>query len=827
MAIKVLKFGGSSVANPERIVECGQVLAAKCSTGSVQHLVVCSALGGATDDLGNLGRLAQEGDAGYRDLARAFRDRHMKCALDLLDEGTYHAVEPELKERLGHLDDLLYGIYLLRELSARTFDELTGLGELLSVPILWGHFTDLGLAPHRLDARNLICTDDRFGAARVDKSATQARFDAAGIDSHQLLIMEGFVGATSEGVPTTLGRGGSDLSAALAACFVKATAMEKWTDVQGMMTCDPSVVPSARVMPALSYAEGMELCHFGAKVVYPPTIAQLKESGIPLHIFKTGHIEAPGTCIGGALGETVDRANRGVRGLSSMKNVSLITVSGGGLIGAPDFTRRMFTALSIAGVTTILITQGSSEPAVTIAVADSDSASAGTALELEFGSDQQLGLIDDLKVEAGLAIVALVGDGMRARTNVSGRAFATLGRNGVSVRAIAQGSTERNISIVLPERHVRKALQSLHASFFEREIKRLHIFCLGVGNVGGTMVRQILDQQGKLLEQRGIDLVLIGMANSKKMRIDSGGITGDDWLEQLQAHGEPSSPEAFVQGIIDMDLENSVIVDNTASHEASDIYEMALRHSIAVVASNKIGTSDAMPRYLGLKELALEHGVEFRFETNVGAGLPLIDTIQHLVQSGDKIHKIEAVLSGTLNYVFSNFNASTTFSDVIIKARKAGLTEPDPRTDLSGVDVQRKILILAREAGNTLEIKDVENSGFLSPAMMKGSIDSFMAALPTIEEAMQNRQAEAEKQGGRLIYVASWDDSRKGAKAQTGLDIVGPDHPFYAIEGVQNIVLIHSDRYNEEPLIVQGAGAGAEVTAMGVFADLIRIAASR
>ncbi|MDG2425458.1 MAG: bifunctional aspartate kinase/homoserine dehydrogenase I [Flavobacteriales bacterium] len=826
--MKVLKFGGSSVANPQRIQACGEVLLRKQKADpSERHLVVCSALGGATDALDFMGRKAQSGDSGYRDLARDFRDRHMQCALDLLKKPTYDSIEPELKERLGHLDDLLYGVYLLRELSTRTFDELIGLGELLSLPILWGHFKDLELAPHRLDSRDIFCTDDRFGSARVDKSATSKRFDSADIKGHDLLIMEGFIGSTSEGVPTTLGRGGSDLSAALAACFVGASAMEKWTDVRGMMTCDPSVVPSARVMPTLSYAEGMELCHFGAKVVYPPTIAQLKEFSIPLHIFKTDDPSADGTCIGSSEDAPLSKANRGVRGLSSMKGVSLITVSGGGMIGAPDFSRRLFTALSIAGVQTLLMTQGSSEPAVTIGVFDRDSNAAQAALEMEFGSDQQLGLIDELKVETGHAVVALVGDGMRARTNVSGRAFATLGRNGVSVRAIAQGSTERNISIVLPEKHVRKALQALHAAFFEREIKRIHIFCLGVGNVGGTMVDQILAQQKEMLEKHGIDLALIGMANSSKMRFDISGISEDRWLDQLKTDGEASSPEGFVQRAIDMDLENSVLVDNTASKEASDVYEVALSHSIAVVASNKIATSDAMPRYLNLKDLALEHGVEFRFETNVGAGLPLIDTIQHLVQSGDQIHKMEAMLSGTLNYVFSNFDTSSTFHDIIVKARKAGLTEPDPRTDLSGIDVQRKILILAREAGNSLEIDDVDASGFLKPEMMKGSIDEFMASLPSIESAMQKRVAEAVAVGGRLKYVATWDSSRKGKKAQTGLQVVGPEHPFYSIEGVQNIVLIHSDRYNESPMIVQGAGAGAAVTAMGVFADLIRIAASR
>ena len=823
--MQILKFGGSSVANPDRIRACGRVLAHKRQQNGYRAMVVCSALGGITDALGNAGRLAQSGDGGYRDVAREIHDRHIQCALDLLERPTYDAIETELKERLSHLDDLLYGIYLLREASARTLDELMGLGERLSVPILWGHFTDLGFSPQRLDALELMRTDDRFGSARLDVETSRHHFSQAGFDQGDLFLMEGFIGTTPQGTPTTLGRGGSDLSAAYAACFLDATALEKWTDVAGMMTADPRMVPTARVIDELSYAEAMELCHFGAKVVFPPTVAQLSEKDIPMHVRLTDDPESTGTLIvPPAKRQDAPLSNRGVAGLSTLKNITLITVSGGGMVGVPGFSRRLFTALSLAGVNVVLVSQGSSEHAISIAVADGDAAEAEAALNQEFGAEQQLGRIEPLVIESGFAIVALVGDGMRQQSGIAGRAFGTLGRNGISIRAISQGSTERNISIVIDAKHERKALQAIHQAFFETEVKRLHIFCLGVGNVGGTMVDQVLAQCEDLKQVRRLDLRIMGLANSRKMLIDPNGVTGD-WRAQLAEATTDSSPEAFVQAIADLDLENSVLVDNTASAEAGEVYEQALAHSIAVVASNKVATSSEQARYEGLKELALRAGVEYRFETNVGAGLPLIDTIQHLVQSGDRIHKIEGMFSGTLNYVFSNFNGDITFKKVIEDARAAGLTEPDPRTDLSGVDVQRKILILAREAGYTLEMADVEGKGFLLDSQMEGNIDAFMESLPQIEDAMQAQWKAADAKGERLKYVGSFD--AKTGKASTGLTTVPADHPFFNIEGTDNIVLLTTDRYAERPLIIQGAGAGAAVTAMGVFGDLIRIAASR
>ena len=822
----VLKFGGSSVAAPDRIRACGRVLLhKKAHQPEAGAFVVASALGGVTDALVAAGKAAMEGQGTYRETARELRDRHIQCALDLLEPSTYAAAEEELKSLLSHLDDLLYGIFLLRELSDRTRDELIGLGERLSVPILHGHFQDLGLQPARLSALEMMKTDDRFGNARLDLEHSAARFRELDLQSTGLFIMEGFIGTTEDGTPTTLGRGGSDLSAAYVASFLQADVLEKWTDVDGMMTANPAVVPTAQVIRELSYNEAMELCHFGAKVVYPPTVATLADVGIPLHVRKTDDPESKGTLVLAAEkkhdGST---RNRGVCGLSSLKSITLITVSGGGMVGIPGFSRRLFTALSLSEVNVVLITQGSSEHAITIAVDDADARKAKRILEMEFGSDQHLGRIDELIVEDGYSVIAVVGDGMRQQSGISGRAFATLGRNGISIRAIAQGSTERNISIVIDSRHERKALQSLHQAFFEEEVKRLHIFCLGVGNVGGTMVDQILAQSVDLKRVRRLDLRIIGMANSRKRLIDPNGITGD-WRAQLSDATTDSSPEAFVQAIADLDLENSVLVDNTASKEASDVYEQALAHSIAVVASNKIATSAEQDRYEGLKQLALRAGVEYRFETNVGAGLPLIDTIQHLVQSGDRIHKIEGMFSGTLNYVFSNFNGDITFQKVIEDARAAGLTEPDPRTDLSGVDVQRKILILAREAGYTLEMADVEGKGFLLDSMMEGSIDAFMDSLPQIEDAMQAQWKAADAKGERLKYVASFDG--KTGKASTGLTTVPADHPFYNIAGTDNIVLLTTDRYAERPLIIQGAGAGAAVTAMGVFGDLIRIAASR
>ena len=813
------------MANPDRIRACGRVLAHKRQTDGYRAMIVCSALGGITDALGKAGNLAQAGDGNYRKVAREIHDRHIQCALDLLDSKTYSAIEAELKERLSHLDDLLYGIYLLREASARTLDELMGLGERLSVPILWGHCTDLGFAPQRLDALELMRTDDRHGAARLDINASREHFAQAGFDQGDLFLMEGFIGRTAEGIPTTLGRGGSDLSAAYAACFLNASVLEKWTDVAGMMTADPRMVPSARVIDELSYAEAMELCHFGAKVVFPPTVAQLSEQDIPMHVRLTDDPESTGTQILPPNKRSdAPLSNRGVAGLSTLKNITLITVSGGGMVGVPGFSRRLFTALSLAGVNVVLVSQGSSEHAISIAVSDADAKDAEAALNEEFGSDQELGRIGPLVIESGFAIVALVGDGMRQQSGIAGRAFGTLGRNGVSIRAISQGSTERNISIVIDAKHERKALQALHQAFFETEVKALHIFCLGVGNVGGTMIDQVLQQRDELKAVRRLDLRIMGLANSRKMLLTDTGISGD-WKTKLAESQTESSPEAFVQAIADMDLENSVLVDNTASADAAEVYEQALAHSIAVVASNKVAASDAQERYAGLKQLALRAGVEFRFETNVGAGLPLIDTIQHLVQSGDRIHKIEGMFSGTLNYVFSNFNGDITFKKVIEDARAAGLTEPDPRTDLSGVDVQRKILILAREAGYTIEMADVEGKGFLLDSQMEGSIDNFMDSLPQIEEAMQEKWKAADAQGERLKYVGSFD--AKTGTASTGLTTVPADHPFFNIEGTDNIVLLTTDRYAERPLIIQGAGAGAAVTAMGVFGDLIRIASSR
>ena len=823
--MQILKFGGSSVANPGRIRACGRVLAHKRQTEGYRAMIVCSALGGITDALGKAGHLAQAGDGNYRKVAREIHDRHIQCALDLLDSKTYSAIEAELKERLSHLDDLLYGIYLLREASARTLDELMGLGERLSVPILWGHCTDLGFDPQRLDALELMRTDDRHGAARLDINASREHFAQAGFDQGDLFLMEGFIGRTAEGIPTTLGRGGSDLSAAYAACFLNASVLEKWTDVAGMMTADPRMVPSARVIDELSYAEAMELCHFGAKVVFPPTVAQLSEQDIPMHVRLTDDPESTGTQILPPNKRSdAPLSNRGVAGLSTLKNITLITVSGGGMVGVPGFSRRLFTALSLAGVNVVLVSQGSSEHAISIAVSDADAKDAEAALNEEFGSDQELGRIGPLVIESGFAIVALVGDGMRQQSGIAGRAFGTLGRNGVSIRAISQGSTERNISIVIDAKHERKALQALHQAFFETEVKALHIFCLGVGNVGGTMIDQVLQQRDELKAVRRLDLRIMGLANSRKMLLTDTGISGD-WKTKLTESQTDSSPEAFIQAIADMDLENSVLVDNTASADAAEVYEQALAHSIAVVASNKVAASDAQERYAGLKQLALRAGVEFRFETNVGAGLPLIDTIQHLVQSGDRIHKIEGMFSGTLNYVFSNFNGDITFKKVIEDARAAGLTEPDPRTDLSGVDVQRKILILAREAGYTLEMADVGGKGFLLDSQMEGSIDDFMDSLPQIEEAMQEKWKAADAQGERLKYVGSFD--AKTGTASTGLTTVPADHPFFNIEGTDNIVLLTTDRYAERPLIIQGAGAGAAVTAMGVFGDLIRIASSR
>ena len=701
----------------------------------------------------------------------------------------------------------------MRELSPRTQDYIVSFGERLSTTIIAAYFAQQNVPTRLVQSTELIHTDAQFTNAQVDLTATYAHIKQELGTEDKLMVVQGFIGSNKSGETTTLGRGGSDYSAAIFAHALEAEAMEKWTDVSGMLTSDPRIVPTARVIQDITYAEAMELCHFGAKVIYPPTIHPLMEKGIPLRVRNTFKPEDAGTTIG------PDGASEGsIKGLSSIGGIALITLSGGGMVGIPGFSRRMFSALSYRDVNVILITQASSEYSITVAIEESHVPQAVSCLEEEFELDMSRGKINPVGVETGLSIVALVGDNMRHQVGLSGRAMYQLGKNGINILAIAQGSSERNISLVIDSADVAKSLNTLHEGFFDAEIKRLHLFLAGVGNVGGALIAQLAAQQQTLLEEHGLHLVVSGMANSRKRILDADGIDLSTWESRL-AEGEDTTIDSFVEGMKALNLRNSVFVDNTAHANVAEVYETVLESSIAVVCSNKIAASASQERYQGLLDRARRYNTQFRFETNVGAGLPIIDTLQNLIKSGDRICSVQAVLSGSLNFVFNNFSADTTFEAVVRQAMDEGYTEPDPRIDLSGVDVQRKILILARESGHRMEMGEVTNVPFLPAALMEGDVDAFLGGLPGIESMMQKKLAAAAAQQYKLKYMAQF----KNGQAEVGLQEVGPDHPFYAIEGKDNMVVIFTDRYAEQPLVIKGAGAGADVTASGVFADIIRI----
>jgi len=820
--MEVIKFGGSSLVNAAAMSQVADVLWAR---KEVPKFVVLSAMGGTTDALIRAGQLARAEDPAWHTVVSDLRQRHLDACEALLTGPLADAVMAEVEDGFGFVRSLCEGLQLLHEFSEHTRDALASMGERLSVPIVHALLVQRGFDVGRLSALDIVATDDHYGSATVDRPEMSQRLAAAmtELSDKHVVLMEGFVGRDGHGEVTTLGRGGSDLTASLVASMLGAAHMEKSTDVPGMLTADPRVVPSARIIDSMSYEEAMELCHFGAKVIYPPTLLPLREAGIPLVIRSTFDTDAKGTTV-----SANPDSGRGVRGVSSIDGMALVTLVGGGMVGIPGYSRRMFMALSMRQVNVVLITQGSSEHSITVAVQEAEVDQAIEALNEEFESDVKVGKVEPFRVERGLSILALVGDAMHHQTGLSGRAFDSLGKNGINIYAIAQGSTERNISIVIRKKDVSKALRALHSTLFEREIRRIHLFCMGVGNVGGTLIDQIRDAHDDLLATRSIDLQVVGLANSRKHVLNEAGIELADWRNVLDRDGQPGSLEDFAAAMHDLNLENAVFVDNTASADVASTYEAVLGASIGVVASNKISAADTQDRYDRLNALALAKNTQYRYETNVGAGLPVIDTIEHLIQSGDRVHRIDAVLSGTLNYLFSTFGPECGFVEAVQGAMDAGYTEPDPRIDLSGVDVQRKILILAREAGFAMEMADVDNPGFLPAELMEGSVQDFLDQLPTAEAGMQAKLAAAAAEGLQLRYVATFElDASGKPTARVGLQSLPPEHAFCQLQGSDNVVMLKTDRYAARPLIVQGAGAGADVTAMGVFADIMRFAATR
>lgn len=810
--MQVLKFGGSSVGSPEAIQQVIEIVSNKLKSGSV--VTVVSAFGGVTDLLLQCGQLAAEGNDAYKEPIQELTSRHLAAVKQLIPIQQQSSVLSAVKKLCNEVEDLCNGIFLLGETTERSKDKLVSYGELLSSQIITAAFQNRNIPTTWWDSRKLILTDARFGNASVQVDATRKRFqDALQNLSTSLVLMPGFIASTEKGITTTLGRGGSDYTAALAAACLNASILEIWTDVSGMMTADPRWVPNAKIIPTISYQEAMELSHFGAKVIYPPTIQPVMNQQVPVWIKNTFAPNDPGTCI------QLEGYKNGspVRGISSISKLALLSLEGSGMIGVPGFSRRLFEALSHQQINVILITQGSSEHSICVGVDEASAEKAKEAVDQEFAPEISTQKVDPLEIEKGLSIVALVGEQMKSHPGISGRLFGALGRNGVNVRAIAQGSSERNISAVISTNDVRKAINLLHEEFFETTLKQVNLFISGVGNVGSRLLQQLRQQQQYLQHHNKLQLRVIGLANSKQVLFKDDGIDLANWKAELDA-SPMASIHQFCDGIIQRNLRNTVFVDITASEEVAGVYPRLLEKSCAVVACNKIACSSPYSFYRELKEKARSNNTQFLFETNVGAGLPVIGTLNDLLRSGDKINRIEAVLSGTLNYVFNHYDGSKPFSDVVAQAQVEGYTEPDPRLDLSGIDVMRKIMILAREAGETLEMDAISNERFLPESCMKGSVEDFYAAMTQEEAHFRQLFDRAHGNGNKLKFVASYNHGQ----AAVGLQEIPPAHDLYHLYGKDNIVLFYTERYPDQPMVIKGAGAGADVTASGVFADILR-----
>jgi aspartokinase/homoserine dehydrogenase 1 len=823
--MKVLKFGGTSVGSPASIRSLVDILSA-CHQRKERFAVVFSAFSKVTDTLIEMAQKACKGDKAYLDILEKLRHRHFDALRQLLEPDNRPAVEAQLEANFEALGNVLQGIYLLREVSPRSLDFVVSFGERNSTFIIAHVMRQAGMPTDFLDARELVRTDAHFGSAKVDFEETN-RLIRAHFEAHtDIQAITGFIGSTAEGLTTTLGRGGSDYTAAIFGAALEASAIEIWTDVDGVLTADPRRVKEAFTLPSMSYREAMEMSHFGAKVIYPPTILPALHKNIPLYIRNTFNPSFSGTYIG--LNPPEPQAapvlesgwDSAIKGISSINQICLLTLQGSGLFGVPGIAARLFKALAQAGVNIVIITQGSSESSITFAVSPAQAKLAQRAAEKEFAFEVREGLIEPLKIEDNLSVIAVVGENMRYRPGIAGRVFQALGKNGVNIVAIAQGSSELNISVVIHALDETKALNAIHESFFLSDTTTLHLFLVGVGLIGGTLLRQIEAQAAFLREKRNLEIRVVGLANSKRMVFDEEGLQLDGWEAQL-GKGEAFSMLRFVEQMKAFNLPNAIFIDNTASAEVASYYEEILEASISISTPNKVSASSPYQRYQHLKYLADKRGVQWRYETNVGAGLPIITTLNDLIHSGDRILKIEGVLSGTLSFIFNTFCAAgetRPFSAIVREAKERGLTEPDPRDDLSGADVRRKLLILARESGLPLEAEDIAVENILpAPCLAAPSVDAFFAALVAEDAHFEALRQAAALEGRALRFVAKLDEGKAGVV----LEKFDQSHPFYFLSGSDNMVVFSTERYRERPLVVRGPGAGAEVTAAGVFAEVI------
>jgi len=812
--MKVLKFGGSSLASAASI----KLVRAIIKHQAIQQKiwVVVSASGKTTDNLVNLTQLAHVKDESYKTELKLLEQHHITICKELLTIGAQTSVISFIKSSCNILEQLLDAVYWLEDLSPKTQDKIISFGELLSAHILEKIVSQEIESTQYKDSRNLIKTNSHFTKAKVDFNLTNEivkLFEAN--NKAQVTILGGFISANKNQETTTLGRGGSDYSAAIYAAALDAEVLEIWTDVSGLYTTNPKLVKQAKPIANISYEEAMELSHFGAKVIYPPTIKPVLEKEIPIKIKNTFDSNAEGTIIS----NSSNGKHQTIKGISHIEGISLLTLEGLGMIGIHGISKRLFEVLADNHINIVMITQASSEHSICIAVAKENSKNAEQLINNVFKNEISEHLIQPIIVENDLAILAVVGDQMKSHQGVSGTLFSALGSNNINIRAIAQGASEKNISCVIKSNNVKKALNCIHAAFFEAHIKELNVFIAGVGNVGGKLISQLQQQQAYLKEALNLNVKIVGVANSKQYYINENGLNNSDWQANLSKKKE-NNDVSYYDAIAALNKQNSVFVDVTANEGVANSYADLLRKSISVVACNKIACSSDYNDYKELKYLAKKYKASFLYETNVGAGLPIIKTVQNLISSGDQITEIQAVLSGSLNFIFNEYTNGELFSTIVKKAQDEGYTEPDPRIDLSGKDVARKILILIREAGTRIEFEAIKNNPMLPKGSLEAaSVNDFYSLIKAENEHFKKLLLEAKKQDSKLKYVASYKDGR----ASVGLQFIPKGHPFYNLEGKDNIVSFYTNRYQEQPLIIKGAGAGADVTASGLFADIIQI----
>ncbi len=804
--MKVLKFGGSSVGTAESINNVKQIIE---QTGN-PVVVVVSALGGVTDKLIALSSMAAVSDKSYKAEVEALRERHHEMVRAVIPSSAQPTLLSDLDVLVDELRSILHGVCLIQELTPKTADAIVAYGERLSSLIC------AALIPgaRHYDSRTFIKTVRQAGKHVVDFESTNRLVSETFAERHPVTIVGGFIATDlNTGVTTNLGRGGSDYTAAIIAAALKAEALEIWTDVDGFLTADPRLIPTAYTIPQLSYGEATELCNFGAKVVYPPTIFPVCAENIPIYVKNTFNPSAPGSVIR----RDADMSSRPIRGISSVNDMSMVTVNGLSMVGVIGVNRRIFTTLAKGGISVFMVAQTSSETSTSICMTPDDAARACVLLDEEFKAEIADGAMNPALLTGGLATVAAVGERMKQSAGIAGKLFSVLGRNGISICAVALGALEMNLSFVIERRHLSKALKVLHNSFFLSDYQELNLFVCGTGTVGGSLLKQIAAQRTSLMDERGLKLNLIGVCGSRSAAYNPDGMDAANYQEYMTEGG---GVVEMVDTILDMNISNSVFVDCTASPDVAAQYERLLSHNVSVVAANKIATSSSYDNYLKLKHTARERGVKYLFETNVGAGLPIINTIGDLTGSGDRILRIEAVLSGTLNFVFNTLSEKVSLSEAVRLAKEKGYSEPDPRIDLSGQDVVRKLTILVRESGHRIETADVERQLFIPQELFDGSLENFWEHLPELDEKFEEDRRRLSAENKCWRFVAEWADG----KSSVSLREIPRGHPFYDLEGSNNIICLTTERYREYPMLIQGYGAGADVTAAGVFADIMRVA---